>query len=504
MRPDGRPQKQEIKAEDLLPRQSSEISLDPHDWDAFRATAHAALDDAIEFLRSVRERPVWTPVPEEARNRLSGPVPLQGSSLEEVYSEFRELILPYATGNIHPRFFGWVHGAGVANGIIAEMLAAAMNANCGGRDHGAIYVEKSVIDWCKKIFEFPSTASGLLVSGTSMANLIGICVARNSRDDVRKGGLRGYPRSLVAYTSAEAHESVVRAVEILGLGSAAVRKIAVLKDFAMDVGALRQAIEKDREAGLEPFCVIGTAGSVNTGAIDPLEELAEVCGEEGLWFHVDGAFGALGYLTESIRPRLKGLERADSLAFDFHKWAQVQYDAGCILVRKGELQRAAFSMRPAYLKKMSRGLGAGENWPCDYGPELSRSFRALKIWFALKEVGLEKIARIIEQNCEQARYLEQLVSGEPNLELLAPVSLNIVCFRFPQEGLDGEALDDLNANIVADVQEAGIAAPSTTRIHGRLAIRVNITNHRTRREDLEVLVKGVLAKARERMADQHR
>jgi aromatic-L-amino-acid/L-tryptophan decarboxylase len=455
-------------------------------------------------LRSVRERPVWTPVPEEARNRLSGPVPLQGSSLEEVYSEFRELILPYATGNIHPRFFGWVHGAGVANGIIAEMLTAAMNANCGGRDHGAIYVEKLVIDWCKKIFEFPGGASGLLVSGTSMANLIGICVARNSRGDVRKGGLRDYPRSLVAYTSAEAHESVVRAVEMLGLGSAALRKIPVLADFAMDVTALRETIQKDRHAGMEPFCVIGSAGSVNTGAIDPLEELANLCAQEGLWFHVDGAFGALGYLTESVRPRLKGLERADSLAFDFHKWAQVQYDAGCILVRNGDAHRGAFSMRPAYLKKMSRGLGAGENWPCDYGPELSRSFRALKIWFALKEMGTEKIGKIIEQNCEQARHLEKLILREPSLELLAPVTLNIVCFRFRQTGLDDDALDDLNANIVADVQIAGIAAPSTTRIHGRLAIRVNITNHRTRREDLESLIRGVLAKARERVLSQKR
>jgi glutamate/tyrosine decarboxylase-like PLP-dependent enzyme len=487
-----------------LQKQPNEISLDPQDWDAFRATAHAALDDAIAFLRGVRERPVWTPVSEEVRNRLMGPVPAQESSLEEVYSEFRELILPYPTGNIHPRFFGWVHGAGLANGILAEMLAAAMNANCGGRDHGAIYVEGAVIHWCKKIFGFPDTASGLLVSGTSMANLIGICVARNSRGEIRKNGLRGHERGFVAYTSAEAHESVVRAVEILGLGSVALRKIPVQEDFAVDAAALREVIAKDRAAGLEPFCVIGCAGSVNTGAIDPLEELAEVCTKEGLWFHVDGAFGALGYLTESVRPRLKGLERADSLAFDFHKWAQVQYDAGCILVRKGELHRAAFSMRPAYLKKVSRGLGAGESWPCDYGPELSRSFRALRIWFAFKEVGIERLGRIVEQNCEQAKYLEQLVSSEPSLQLLAPVSLNIVCFRFRLAGMDDEGLDDLNANVVADLQEAGIAAPSTTRIHGRLAIRVNITNHRTRREDLEVLVNGVLAKARKRVATQKR
>ena len=481
-------------------QQPNEISLDPQDWDAFRTTAHTALDEAIDFLRGVKTRPVWNPVPEEVRARLAGPIPVLETPLQVVYREFQGLILPYPTGNIHPRFFGWVHGAGLASGILAEMLAAAMNANCGGRDHGAIYVEEAVIEWCKKIFGFPVNASGLLVSGTSMANLIGICVARNSCGNIRKSGLREYPRSLVAYTSGEAHESVARAMEVLGLGSEALRKIAVREDFAVDVSALRQEIRKDRQAGLEPFCVIGTAGSVNTGAIDPLEELADLCAQERLWFHVDGAFGALGYLAEIVRQRLKGIEKADSLAFDFHKWAQVQYDAGCILVRNRELHRAAFAMQPAYLKRMTRGLGRGENWPCDYGPELSRSFRALKVWFAFKELGTEKIGQIIEQNCEQARYLQKLVSREPALELLAPAALNIVCFRFRQTGFDEKALDDLNANIVADLQEEGIAVPSTTRVRGQLAIRVNITNHRTRLEDLDVLVKAILAKAGERIS----
>jgi len=485
-----------------LPILPSEISLDPQDWDAFRATAHVALDEAIEFLRSVRQRSVWQPVPEQIRESIAGPVPQLGSSLEEVYEEFRNLILPYATGNIHPRFFGWVHGAGLANGIIAEMLTAAMNSNCGGRDHGAIYVEKTVIGWCKELFGFSSESSGLLVSGTSMANLIGICVARNAHTEgnIRSDGLKNYRNSLVAYSSAEAHESITRALETLGMGTASLRKIPVREDFTMDLRALGEAIESDRRKSFEPFCVIGSAGTVNTGAIDPLDELSSLCTEEGLWFHVDGAFGALGCLTDAVRPRLKGLERADSLAFDFHKWAQVQYDAGCILVRKGDLHRAAFSMRPAYLKTLPRGLGAGETWPCDYGPELSRNFRALKVWFAFKEHGVQKIGKIVEQNCEQARFLEQRISREPSLELLAPVSLNIVCFRFRQAGLDADSLDKLNADIVADVQEAGIAAPSTTRVRDQLAIRVNITNHRTRRTDLDALIDAVLWKGRERVA----
>lgn len=479
----------------------SEMSLDPENWEEFRATAHGALDEAIEFLRTVRERPVWQPLPEETKAEIAGPVPQLGSSLEEVYREFQELILPYATGNIHPRFFGWVHGAGLASGIVAEMLCAAMNANCGGRDHGAIYVERAVIDWCKELFGFPKEASGLLVSGTSMANLIGMCVARNARGGgIRKEGLRSRSRALVAYASTETHESVARAVEVLGMGNASLRKIPVRPDFTMDVEALVEAVESDKREGLEPFCVVGSAGTVNTGAIDSLNELATICAKEGLWFHVDGAFGALGYLTDAVRPRLMGLERADSLAFDFHKWAQVQYDAGCILVRRGDLHLAAFSMRPAYLKTIPRGLAAGEHWPCDYGPELSRSFRALKIWFAMKELGTKRIGEIVEQNCEQARYLEQRIAGESSLELLAPVPLNIVCFRFRPDDLDEASLDELNADIVADLQEAGIAAPSTTQVRQRTAIRVNLTNHRTRRSDLHILIDGVLSKGKERVA----
>ncbi len=483
-----------------MPTSSDETSLDPQDWEAFRASAHAALDEAIDYVRTVRDRPVWQPVPDQVRESLNEPLPLAGRALSEVYANFKDRILPYATGNIHPRFFGWVHGAGLAGGIISEMFAAAMNSNCGGRNHAAIDVENTVIDWFKELFGFPAVASGLLVSGTSMANLVGIAVARNSRaeGDVRKDGLKRYPRALVAYASAETHDSVIKAMEVLGLGSSALRKISVRPDFAIDVEALRRAIADDRNAGLEPFCVIGCAGTVNTGAIDPLDELASICADEHLWFHVDGAFGALAFASDSLRSRFAGLERSDSLGFDFHKWPQVQYDAGCILVRRGDLHRAAFSMRPAYLHHVNRGLGSGEDWPCDYGPELSRSFRALKIWFALREHGMRKIAAVVERNCDQARHLAARVSTTAALELLAPVSLNIVCFRFRAPGLTDPQLDALNEEIVADVQESGVAAPSTTRVRGRLAIRVNITNHRTRFSDLDVLVDAILAAGRAR------
>jgi glutamate/tyrosine decarboxylase-like PLP-dependent enzyme len=475
-----------------------EISLDPPDWDDFRATAHAALDDAIDFLRTVNQRPVWEAVPQQVQQSLEAPLPVDERPLAEVYAEFKTAILPYATGNIHPRFFGWVHGAGQAGGIVAELLAAAMNANCGGRDHAGIRVEREVINWCKTIFQFPAEASGLLVSGTSMANLIGLGVARHEHTGgcVRRQGLKDYPGVLVAYASVEAHESVVKAAEILGLGAMGLRKIPVRPDLTMDVEALEEALAEDRRAGKQPFCVIASAGTVNSGAIDPLNPLASLCARENLWFHVDGAFAALGFLSEALRPRLEGLERADSLAFDFHKWAQVQYDAGCLLVRRGDVHRAAYAMSPPYLRRGKRGLAGGEDWPCDFGPELSRSFRALKVWFAFEEHGARKIGRIVEQNCAQAQYLADRIGREHELELMAPVSLNIVCFRFAGAGLPSEELDYLNEDIVADLQEGGIAAPSTTRIGERLAIRVNLTNHRTRRADLDVLVDAVLSAGR--------
>jgi aromatic-L-amino-acid decarboxylase len=480
----------------------SSDSLDPADWEAFRSLAHSTLDEAIAFVRSVRDRPVWQPVPKSVQAKLEEPLPVVPQGLPAVCGDFRELVLPFPVGNIHPRFFGWVHGVGLPSGIVAELLAAALDANCGGRDHAGLYVERAVINWCRSLFGFPDGSTGLLLTGTSMANLVGLTVARNSHGDgsIRLRGLPSRSKALVAYASEEAHSSVTRAVEILGLGTESLRRVRVDADFRMDVRALREAIAADRDAGGEPFCVIGTAGTVNTGAIDDLESLAAICREEHLWFHVDGAFGALAALSEELRPRLLGMERADSLAFDFHKWMHVQYDAGCLLVRDGERHRAAFSMRPAYLRSVGRGLASGGEWPADLGPELSRGFRALKVWFALKEHGATAFARSIERNCRQAQYLAGLVREAPGVELLSAPSLNIVCFRFHPPDWDDAALDRLNEDVVVELQESGVAAPSTTRIHGALAIRVNLTNHRTRRLDLDLLMKAAADAAARRIA----
>ena len=465
-------------------------SLDPENWDEFRAQARHMLDAAIDRLQDARQGRVWTELPGEIKDTLKAPLPREGWGVPDVMGRM-EALLPYGAGNTNPRFFGWVHGSGTPANLLAEIAASAMNANVGGRDHGAIYVEKQVVAWCRELFEFPDTASGIVVSGTSIATIIAVKVARDARLNFhsRKEGICGH--GLVGYTSTETHSCVARAFDLLGLGTDALRKIPANDRFEIDMDALKAAIAADREAGLTPFIVIGTAGTVNVGAIDPLEELADLAAEESMWFHIDGAFGSLGVLSDRVKGRLTGVKRADSLAFDFHKWLHVNYDAGFALIRDEKLHRAAFTDRPDYLTAKARGLAGGNPWPVEYGPELSRGFRALKVWAQIAEFGTDRLGRMIERNCYQASYLGEQVEKTPGLELLAPVALNICCFRYTEPGLSDAVLDAMNDEIVIQLQEQGSAAPSTTRLKGRLAIRVNITNHRTARADLDILLDEV-------------
>ena len=467
-------------------------TLDPADWEAFRAAGHRMLDDMIDFLRDVRERPVWQRPSDEARAILSVPAPEGPTPLPAIYDDFRRAILPFATGNIHPGFVGWVHGSGTPTGMLAELLAAGMNSNLGGREHAAVHVERQVIAWCRALFGFPAGASGLLVTGTSMANLIAVVVARTTRlgASVRAQGLRDAPR-LTAYAARSAHGCVAKAMEVSGLGAASLRLVPTDASRRADLGAMARAIEGDRRDGALPFLVVGTAGTVDTGAVDDLAGLADLAAAEGLWFHVDGAFGALAMMSPELRPRLAGIERADSIAFDFHKWAHAPYDAGAVLVRDGVRHRAAFATEPSYLARFDRGTAAGPPWFADYGPDLSRGFRALKVWFTWREHGTAGLGAAMLANCRQAEALGRAVAAADDLELLAPVSLNIVCFRwrprFDDPALDDATLDRINKEIVADVQESGVAVPSSTIVDGRLAIRVNLTNHRTRMADLHRL-----------------
>jgi glutamate/tyrosine decarboxylase-like PLP-dependent enzyme len=285
-------------------------------------------------------------------------------------------------------------------------------------------------------------------------------------------------------------------MDIAGLGSDALRLIPTDAGCHIDLAALAEAIRRDREAGFTPFLVVGTAGTVNAGAIDNLAGLADLCQREKLWFHVDGAFGALAKLAPDLAPKVNGMERADSVAFDFHKWGQAPYDAGFILVRDAAAHKQAFASPAAYLERAARGMAAGSPWPCDFGPDLSRGFRALKVWFTLKVLGTERLGESISRSCALARYLEGRIKATPELELMAPVELNIVCFRYRVENADAETSNQLNAKIVIALQESGIVAPSSTRLRGLTAIRAAIVNHRTSRAEIDSLVEGTLAHGR--------
>lgn len=468
-------------------------TLDPADWEDLRTQGHRMLDDMFDFLEQLRQRPVWQPAPAEVRSKFTEALPRHPSDLASVHDIFMQSILPYAVGNAHPGFMGWVHGGGTPTGMLAELLAAGLNANLGGRNQIPIDVEQQVLQWMRELFSFPQSASGLFVTGTSMANLISLLVARTAAlgKQVRGRGVGTSGVRLTAYASSATHSCIARAADIAGIGVDALRIVPVSDRHEMDLHALKHAIDADRNAGMTPFFIVGNAGTVDTGAIDDLESLAAFARSTGIWFHVDGAFGALAMLSPTLAYRLKGIELADSIGFDFHKWAQVPYDAGFVMVRDGALHQATFSSEPAYLRRDVRGLAAHSPWPCDFGPDLSRGFRALKTWFTFKVHGADALGRVIENSCTLANAMAQRIKATPELELLAPVSLNIVCFRYRCDNADS-----VNAEILVRIQESGISAPSSTTLDGRFAIRAALFNHRSTQQDVDALLDAVLALGR--------
>jgi len=425
-------------------------------------------------------------------------LPETGVAPEALLDAAARLVLAHPMGNGHPRFFGWVNSPPAPIGALAELLAAAVDPSCAGGDHAAIYLERAVVRWLMELVGFPVTGSmGLLVSGGSMASLTALAAARDkaARDDgwdLRAEGLWGRP-PFVLYVSEEGHGTLRKAAELLGLGSAQVRVVPVDGDFRLDVAGLARAVTADRAAGRRPFCVAASAGTVNTGAIDPLDAIAEFSAGEGLWLHVDGAYGAVGILDPDRASRYKGLSRADSLALDPHKWLSVPVECGCVIVRDGETLRATFSHVPPYLRtEEGKGFG-GLPWYSEYGFQQTRGFRALKLWLTLGHAGRDGLRRLVVRHNRLAVLLADLVDATPELQRLAPVELSIVCFRYVPPGAqeDDGALDALNQALVEAVQAGGETFLTATVVRGRFALRACVLHYDTTEADIRTLVDTV-------------
>ena len=396
-------------------------------------------------------------------------------------------------GNTHPRFFAWYMGGSNFTGALADFLAAIEGSNLGGGDTAAAALDGQVIDWMKALMGFPETAGGTLTSGGSMANMVALTVARNAMAgvDVRAEGITNLPKPLRFYTSDQAHSAHQKAIETLGLGSRALRQVPTDAAFRMDMAALQVMIDEDRAAGCLPACIIATAGTTSTGSIDDLQAIAALCKREGIWFHIDGCIGAFIRLAPRNGALVKGLDQADSLALDPHKWLQTPFECGCALVRNRQQQFETFSLHGACLQIQERGLAAAE-FLGDYGFELSRSFKALKLWMSLRENGVAKFGALVDQHIHMCRTMAARIQADNRLELMAPAAINIVCFRFRGKGGTEAELRALNTEIMLRIQESGIAVLTDTTLNGRHSLRAAVNNHRTKPEDLDLLLAEVL------------
>lgn len=470
--------------------------------DEMRRLGRLVVDAVVENHRTLLDRPVFGKVGDQApvfREAL----PRHGQPFEDVLRFTQEHILPFPMGNVHPRFFGFINATPDPLGALSDFMASSMNPNCWGGDHAAIHVESTVVRWLAQIVGFPEDADGILVSGGSMANFTALATARRAcfDGDVREAGMTT-ATPMVLYASDQVHACVDKAADLLGFGLRHLRKVPTDRAFRMDVAALKKAIADDRGAGLRPAIVVGSAGTVNTGAIDPLDEIADLCRGEGLWFHVDGAYGAMATISPRLQLLFKGIERADSIAMDPHKWMYVPYEAGATLVREPGRMGDTFRRFPEYLASDTESPFPGPAWFAERGVELSRGFKALKVWVGMKTHGADAYAASIERDCALASFLSDEIDARPNLERLADSPLSIANFRFRPEGgsLSDLTLDRVNRRIVNALMRGGSFFLAPTVLRGRSSIRVSITNFRTRRTDLRALLDAVETQGAEEVA----
>jgi aromatic-L-amino-acid decarboxylase len=476
----------------------SAAELSPAD---FRAIGHDLVDRVADFLSTLPDRPVapaLTPREMHARLGTSERVPAKGEDAASIAKHAAELVIGNSTFNGHPRFFGYITSSASPIGALADMLASSVNPNCGAWSLSPVAseIEKQSVQWIADLIGYPTQCGGLLVSGGNMANMVCLIAAIRAQAgwDVRALGVAG-GKALRVYASSEVHTWLQKGADICGLGTNAVRNVPVDESLAMDVQALERMIAQDRKAGHQPAVVVGTAGSVSTGAIDPLAQLAALCKHEKIWFHVDGAYGAPAAVLPDAPAALRALSLADSVAVDPHKWLYAPIEAGCSLVRDPEKLRNAFSFHPPYY----RFEGDAEDPPTNFyewGPQNSRGFRALKVWMTIRQVGRDGYVRMIRDDIALARELCDLVEKQKELEMLTH-SLSITTFRYVgTKSRDEKHLNELNAAILEKLQKDGGVYPSNAVIGGRFAIRACIVNFRTQSADVRALVEATVAAGR--------
>jgi aromatic-L-amino-acid decarboxylase len=458
--------------------------LDPS-ADELRDWSNSVIELMADYFGELRNRPVYGRMSSrEIRDRLDASLPIKGNDFDGLLKVFRETVIPFSRQNAHPRMFGYVQSPGTPLAAFADLLASMLNANLTvWRSAPApVELERLTIDWIRQILGFNAEARGLFVSGGSMANLAAIAAARQVKDD-SSGRLR-------MYASSETHFSIAKAAALLGIGRENVRQVAIDERFKIRVNDLIAKITADLEAGYIPFCVVANAGTVNTGAVDSLADIREVADRFQLWMHIDGSYGAFAILAESAKKLFAGIEQADSIALDPHKWLYLPVDVGCVIYRKPHLARGAFAHEAEYTRII--GEEADEAFAFwDYGPELSRRFRALKVWMLLKGVGLDALAEAIESNLACARYLESMVRASDDFEMVAPVELSIFCFRHVPAQLRNEspeAIDAFNERLLVALQRDGSSYLSNATLNGRFALRGCVLNYRTTLRDMEILL----------------
>src|SRR5438309_1686308 len=469
--------------------------LDPS-ADEIRDWGNSVIQLMTDYLCNLRDRGVYCHMfSRRIRDRLDATLPTEGTDFDGLLRVFREDIIPFSRQNAHPRMFGYVQSPGTPIAAFADLLASTLNANLTvWRSAPApVEVERLTIDWIRQILGFNAEAGGLFVSGGSMANLAALAAARQTKD-CSSGRLR-------IYASSETHFSIVKAAALLGIGRENVCHIAVDERFRIRTDDLVVKITADLEAGCVPLCVVANAGTVNTGAVDPLAEIREIANRFQLWMHVDGSYGALAILAKSARELFAGIERADSVALDPHKWLYLPVDVGCVIYRDPEIVHAAFAHEAEYTRII--GQEADEAFAFwDYGPELSRRFRALKVWMLLKGVGVDALSEAIENNLACARHLESMVRASDDFEMLAPVELSIFCFRHLPARLKrtlataspserekiAEQLDAHNERLLLALQRDGSSYLSNARLRGRFSLRGCVMNYRTASRDMEILI----------------